>query len=261
MALFATVAIADELEDIVMHSGPSAHVYEETRHDKNTAQLRVSPLFPGEIKALGEGRIFNLEPVVKSHGINLKAGELVLYSPKSDLLFCRGFYETRDLIRSLFESCDHDSLLCPYQFTLWAAVSEPVAKRRAVMRGRSVSGGLFEVAMREGQEFALEFITGPDGQNIDVTVKGQVQLGDDIIKISTRCTGKVGEDIVLFERPVTEDSKGIDQLVLQIEALPTERQQYHDEKWQKAQARKIASELTKTSRANGKAPHIPLSEK
>ncbi len=257
MLFFSAVLVAEEIKDTLIPSVENLHVLDtgpqrsDDPFDAGPRRLRVAPIFLNEIESLGEGRIFNLEPFTREYGVDLKPKELVIYSPQTRLVFCRGKPQTIDMVRQLFESHDHG--LMSYRFTLWAGVAEPEkqesATRRVVMRGDSVSGARFEVALHEGQNFSLEFVANPE-KTIDVTVSGTVQLGDNEIKISTSCVSEEGKEILLFERPAKDDPKDVDRLLLRIDAMPNEEQKRHNEEWQRQQSIKIAHELLKMKKSN-----------
>ena len=256
IAFFATPAVAAELKDALIPSGPGLHVYDAGPIDGSAPRLVLAPQFLGVLQSLGEGRIFDLGPYAKTLGVDPKPEELILYSPKSKLVFCRGSRDTIDKVQQLFESHDRD--LMAYRFTLYEGISESavedgavaVAARRIVMRGSTVSGARFEVSLTQSQNFSLEFTADPNEQRIDVTATGTVQLGDNVIKISTHFVGKEGADLLLFERPTKQASQRFDRLILRIDAMPDEEQLHHNEEWQREQSRKIASELAELKKSN-----------
>lgn len=256
LAFIATPAVAAELKDALIPCAPGLHVYDAGRIDGGAPRLVLAPQFLGDLQSLGEGRIFDLGPYAKTLGVDPKPEELILYSPKSKLVFCRGSRDTIDRVQQLFESHDHD--LMAYRFTLYEGNSEPavndgsvaVAARRIVMRGSSVSGARFEVSLTESQNFSLEFTVDPSEQRIDVNATGTVQLGDSVIKISTHFVGKEGADLLLFERPARQAKQRFDRLILRIDPMPDEEQLHHNEEWQREQSRKIAKELSELKKSN-----------
>lgn len=250
--------IADELRDALIPSAENLHVIETgpkrdgDPFDADPRQLRVAPLYSYEIASLGKGRIFDLGAFTRQCGVDINPDELVIYCPQTRLVFCRGRSHTIDMVRQLFESPNHG--IMSYRFTVWAEIDEPekqeAAKRRVVMRGDSVSGARFEVALHEGRNFSLEFVANPEEKKIDATVSGTVQVGDSEVKISTRCVSVEGKEILLFERPTKGDPKGVDRLILQIDAMPNEEQKRHNEDWQREQSIKIAQELLNLKKSN-----------
>jgi hypothetical protein len=211
LSLIVTSARAAEQEDVVIPSGTGIHIYDAGPVDGSAPDLHVAPLFTIEVKSLGGKRIFDLREITKNNGVDLNPDELVLYSPQSCLVFCRASRDKIDMIRQLYESHDHN--LPAYQFTLIEGLAEPlevggkavVATRRKVMRGSSVSGAQFEVALNESQSFFMEFAVDGSGKRIDATVHGTLKLAGTKVKISTHTVSKVGKDILLFER-ATEKS-------------------------------------------------------
>ena len=253
--LVTTAANASELEYALIPGGTGLHVYDSGPTSGLAPRLVVAPLYPLALESLGTGRIFNLRPVAENLGVDPKPNDLILYSPESKLVFCRGTSDTIDKARIVFES--HDHAKTSYQFTLFEGLAEPikemgeaaVAARRIAMRGSSVSGARFEVALNKAQSFSLDF-TVDSGQRVDVVFIGRVQLGDSKVKISTACVGQKGKDILLFERSSAETPQRFDRLILRIDARPDEGQLHHDEGWQREQSIKIAREVDEMEKSN-----------
>lgn len=256
LSLIMASARATEQENAVIPSGTGIHIYDAGPRDGSAPNLLVAPLFQGKVKSLGDERIFDLREITRNNGVNLNPDELVLYSPQSHLVFCRASRDKIDMIRQLYETHDHD--LTAYQFTLVEVLAEPIRRggeaaataRRIVMRGSSVSGAQFEVALNESQSFSMEFVVDDSGKRIDVTVNGTLQLGDAKVKISTHSVSKVGKDILLFERATEKSPSQFDRLILRLDAIPDEDQLRHDEDWQREQAGKIALELAESKKSN-----------
>jgi|GEM_PF-6808586 len=256
LSLMVSSSNAAGLEDAVIPSISGLHIYDAGSIDGSAPNLLVVPLFPVAIQSMGDDRIFDLRGITRNNGVDLKPDELVLYFPQSRLVFCRASRDKIDMIRQLYESHDHD--LTAYQFTLVEGLAEPIkeggaaaiAARRIVMRGSSVSGAQFEVALNESQRFSMEFVVDGSGKRIDVTVNGTLQLGDSKVKISTRSVIKEGKDILLFERATGKTPPHFDRLILRLNAMPDEDQLHQDEDWQREQASKIALELSKSKKSN-----------
>lgn len=224
--------------------------------ESTDSKIALVQVHSEKIPSLGAGLIYNIGELMRNAGLTHNDDELFLYSPESKLVFCHARPDRITYLEGLMEPL-HQGVVAQ-QISLWSDLAElqndewipQTNSKRLIFSIRSRSGVTSKVQFGNGTNCTIQITLGDSNDLIDVIINGNILMDNSALTITSQFVAEPKKDLLVFERPIKDNTSSLQRLFIRIDPKPTQDQLRFNPTWRKKRAKKIADELgIKTQKA------------